>query len=83
MRCVCRYVREKRFSGFFLCLDEILRVIDSMQLTAKHQVATPAQWQQGEKVIITPAVSDEDAEKRFANIDRPVPYVRFTDQPAE
>lgn len=61
--------------------DEILRVIDSMQLTAKHQVATPAQWQQGDKVIITPAVSDEDAEKRFGKIDRPVPYVRFTDQP--
>lgn len=63
--------------------DEILRVLDSMQLTAKHQVATPAQWQQGEKVIITPAVSDEDAEKRFSNIERPVPYVRFTEQPTD
>ncbi len=61
--------------------DEILRVIDSMQLTAKHQVATPAQWQQGDRVIITPAVSDEDAAERFGNIERPVPYVRFTDQP--
>ena len=45
--------------------DEILRAIDSIQLTAKHQVATPAQWKHGEDVIITPAVSDEDAEKRF------------------
>lgn len=63
--------------------DEILRVIDSMQLTAKHQVATPAQWQQGDKVIITPAVSDEDAEQRFGVIERPVPYVRFTEQPKD
>ncbi|MEM8652623.1 MAG: peroxiredoxin [Pseudomonadota bacterium] len=61
--------------------DEILRVIDSMQLTAQHQVATPAQWQQGDKVIITPAVSDEDAKERFGDFEQPVPYVRFTDQP--
>jgi len=46
--------------------DELLRAIDSIQLTAEHQVATPAQWQHGEDVIITPAVSDEDAEKRCA-----------------
>ena len=63
--------------------DEILRVIDSMQLTAKHQVATPAQWQQGDKVIITPAVSDEDAKERFGGFEQPVPYVRFTDQPMD
>src|SRR6476469_9405212 len=44
---------------------EILRVIDSLQLTAKHQVATPADWKQGEDVIIVPAVSDADAEKMF------------------
>ncbi len=61
--------------------DEILRVIDSMQLTAQHQVATPAQWQQGDKVIITPAVSDEDAKERFGDFEQPVPYVRFTNQP--
>lgn len=61
--------------------DEILRVIDSMQLTAKHLVATPAQWTQGDKVIITPAVSDEEAAERFGEIERPVPYVRYTDQP--
>ena len=43
--------------------DEVLRVIDSLQLTAKHQVATPADWKQGEDVIIVPAVTDEDAKK--------------------
>ena len=61
--------------------DEILRAIDSMQLTAKHQVATPAQWKQGEDVIITPAVSDEDAEKRFGGFERVLPYLRKTKQP--
>lgn len=61
--------------------DEILRVIDSMQLTAKHQVATPAQWQSGENVIITPAVSDEDAKERFGEFDQPKPYIRITSQP--
>jgi len=63
--------------------DEILRVIDSMQLTAKHQVATPAQWKQGDKVIVVPAVSDEDAKERFGSFEQPVPYVRFTDQPTD
>ncbi len=61
--------------------DEILRVIDSMQLTAKHQVATPAQWQPGDKVIITAAVSDADAKERFGSFDQPKPYLRYTDQP--
>ena len=62
--------------------DEILRAIDSIQLTAKHQVATPAQWKQGEDVIITPAVSDEDAAKRFGSFDRVLPYLRKTKMPA-
>ena len=61
--------------------DEILRAIDSIQLTAKHQVATPAQWQQGEDVIVTPAVSDEDAEARFGGFDRVLPYLRKTKMP--
>ena len=61
--------------------DEILRAVDSIQLTAKHQVATPAQWKQGEDVIITPAVSDEDAEKRFPGFERVLPYLRKTKQP--
>jgi alkyl hydroperoxide reductase subunit AhpC len=62
--------------------DEILRVIDSMQLTAKHQVATPAQWKPGEDVIITPAVSDEDAKARFGSFTAPKPYLRITKQPS-
>ncbi|MEX0955210.1 MAG: peroxiredoxin [Rhizobiaceae bacterium] len=61
--------------------NEILRAIDSMQLTAKHQVATPANWQQGEDVIVTAAVSDEDAEKRFGGFERVLPYLRKTKQP--
>ena len=61
--------------------DEILRAIDSIQLTAKHQVATPAQWKHGEDVIITPAVNDEDAEKRFGSFERVLPYLRKTKMP--
>lgn len=61
--------------------DEILRALDSIQLTAKHQVATPANWKQGEDVIITAAVSDDDAVKRFGAFDRILPYLRKTKQP--
>ncbi|MGD9805235.1 MAG: peroxiredoxin [Hyphomicrobiaceae bacterium] len=61
---------------------EILRAIDSLQLTAKHQVATPANWNQGEDVIISPAVSNEDAEKRFGSFETVLPYLRKTKQPA-
>ncbi|MCV3207808.1 peroxiredoxin [Mesorhizobium sp. YC-39] len=62
--------------------DEILRAIDSMQLTAKHQVATPANWKQGEDVIITAAVSNEDAIKRFGAYETILPYLRKTKQPS-
>ena len=62
--------------------DELLRAIDSIRLTAKHQVATPANWKAGEDVIITPAVSDEDAEKRFGAFERVLPYLRKTKAPA-
>jgi alkyl hydroperoxide reductase subunit AhpC len=62
--------------------DEILRAIDSMQLTAKHQVATPANWKQGDDVIITPAVSNEDAKKRFGDYETVLPYLRKTRQPS-
>jgi alkyl hydroperoxide reductase subunit AhpC len=55
---------------------EILRVLDSLQLTAKHQVATPADWNQGEDVIIVPAVSDEDARERFPDYVAIKPYLR-------
>ena len=61
---------------------EILRVIDSLQLTAKYSVATPANWQDGEDVIIIPAVSDEDAKKKFPKGFTAVkPYLRITPQP--
>ena len=62
--------------------DEILRAIDSIQLTAKHQVATPANWKQGQDVIITGAVSDDEAIKRFGSFERVLPYLRTTSQPA-
>jgi len=62
--------------------DEVLRVIDSLQLTANHKVATPAQWQQGEDVIVTPAVSDDEATEKFGEFtERPVPYIRKVSQP--
>jgi alkyl hydroperoxide reductase subunit AhpC len=60
---------------------EILRVIDSLQLTAKHKVATPADWRQGEDVIITTAVSDEEAAERFPGYETVKPYLRKTPQP--
>ena len=62
--------------------DEILRVLDSMQLTARHKVATPVNWKQGEDVIIVPAVSDEDADQLFpAGYKKIKPYLRTTKQP--
>ena len=62
--------------------QELLRVIDSLQLTAKHSVATPADWKQGEDVIIVPAVSDEDATKKFPKgFEAKKPYLRVTPQP--
>jgi alkyl hydroperoxide reductase subunit AhpC len=63
--------------------DEILRVIDSLQLTAKHKVATPAQWKPGDDVILTPAVSDEEAQKKFGGFTRPKPYIRVAKQPRD
>ena len=64
--------------------DEILRVLDSMQLTAKHKVATPVNWQQGDDVIIVPTVSDEEAKGMFPNGWNTVkPYLRTTKQPSE
>jgi thioredoxin-dependent peroxiredoxin len=62
--------------------DEILRVIDSMQLTARHRVATPANWQPGQDVIILPSVSDEEARALFpAGWQAPRPYLRIVPQP--
>jgi alkyl hydroperoxide reductase subunit AhpC len=62
--------------------DELLRAIDSLQLTAKYQVATPANWKHGEDCIITAAVSDEEAPKKFPKgVRRVKPYLRYTPQP--
>jgi alkyl hydroperoxide reductase subunit AhpC len=62
--------------------DEILRVIDSLQLTAKHKVATPVDWKQGQDVIIAGSVSDEDAKKQYPNGWKTVkPYLRVVPQP--
>jgi thioredoxin-dependent peroxiredoxin len=62
--------------------DEVLRVIDSLQLTAKHKVATPAQWKQGDDVIIAGSVSDDDAKKTYPQgWKSPKPYIRIVPQP--
>ena len=62
--------------------DEVLRVIDSLQLTAKHKVATPVNWKQGEDVIIAGSVSDDDAKKVYPDgWKAPKPYIRIVPQP--
>jgi thioredoxin-dependent peroxiredoxin len=62
--------------------DEVLRLLDSCQLTAKHKVATPVNWKQGQDVIIVPAVSDEDAKKAYpGGWKAPKPYLRIVPQP--
>ena len=62
--------------------DEVLRVIDSLQLTAKHQVATPAQWQNGDDVIIAGSVSDDQAKERYPDgWEEPKPYIRIVPDP--
>ena len=62
--------------------DEVLRVIDSLQLTAKHKVATPVNWKHGEDVIIAGSVSDEDAKKQYPHgWKSPKPYIRIVPQP--
>src|SRR5690349_3928323 len=61
--------------------DEVLRVIDSLQLTAKHKVATPAQWKQGDKVIISGSVNNDQAKEIFGEWEEPKPYIRIVPQP--
>ena len=63
--------------------DEILRVIDSLQLTAKHSVATPVNWKAGEDVIIVPALSDEQAKEKFGDFKAIKPYLRVVPQPRD
>ncbi len=62
--------------------DEVLRVIDSLQLTANHKVATPAQWKQGDDVIIAGSVSNDDAKEIFGEWKEPKPYIRIVPQPS-
>ena len=62
--------------------DEILRVVDSLQLSAKHSVATPANWKQGEDVIIANSVNDDDAKAKFGDFTKIKPYLRTTKQPS-
>src|SRR5579884_1431511 len=61
--------------------DEVLRVIDSLQLTAQHKVSTPAQWQQGEDVIISGSVSNDEAKELFGEWEEPKPYIRVVPMP--
>jgi alkyl hydroperoxide reductase subunit AhpC len=61
--------------------DEVLRVIDSLQLTANHKVATPVNWRQGEDVIIAGSVSDDEAKEIFGEWESPKPYIRVVPQP--
>ena len=62
--------------------DEVLRVIDSLQLTAKHKVATPVNWKHGDDVIIAGSVSDDEARELFGEWEAPKPYIRIVPQPS-
>jgi alkyl hydroperoxide reductase subunit AhpC len=62
--------------------DEVLRVIDSLQLTANHKVATPANWTHGEKVIVAGSVSDDQAKELFGDFEAPKPYIRYVPDPS-
>ena len=61
--------------------DEVMRVLDSMQLTAKHKVATPVNWKDGDDVIILPSVSEEEAKAKYGSWTAPKPYLRIVPQP--
>src|SRR5262249_48562679 len=63
--------------------DEMLRVIDSLQLSAKHKVSTPVNWRQGENVIIAGSVANDEAKELFGEWKEPKPYIRIVPQPAE
>ena len=63
--------------------DEVLRVIDSLQLTAKHKVSTPVNWQQGQDVIIAGSVSNDEAEELFGEWEEPKPYIRIVPDPSK
>lgn len=62
--------------------DEILRVVDSLQRTDAHKVATPADWTPGDRVVVVPSLSNEEATERFGQVEAVTPYLRLTDDPA-
>ena len=62
--------------------EEILRTVDSLQLTAKHSVATPVNWTHGDRVIIVPSLSDEQAKEKFGEFETVKPYLRYVDDPS-
>ncbi len=61
--------------------DELLRVIDSLQLTAEQGLATPANWDRGDRVVVSPSIDDETAEERFGEVEYQRPYLRYVDDP--
>ena len=63
--------------------DEIIRVVDSLQMAPKHQLATPQGWQPGDKAVVLPFVKTEDAEKKFKNLESKFSYLRMVDCPKE
>ncbi len=63
--------------------DEILRVIDALQLADQFEIATPVDWQRGDRVIVPPNVSTADARAKFANVEEVKPYLRWADNPAK
>lgn len=63
--------------------DEILRVIDSLQLTDEYEVATPVDWVKGDRVIASPSMSTDDARERFENLEEVKPYLRYVDDPRD
>jgi alkyl hydroperoxide reductase subunit AhpC len=65
-----------------LNFDEILRVIDSLQLTSEHSVATPPNWKHGERVIIVPSLDNEAAKAKFGEFEQVEPYLRYVDDPS-
>jgi len=61
--------------------DEILRVIDSLQMTANHSVSTPVNWQAGERIIVAPTIPTDEAKEKFDNVEEQKPYLRYADAP--
>jgi alkyl hydroperoxide reductase subunit AhpC len=62
--------------------DEILRVLDSLQITSKYTLSTPVDWKPGDRVIVPPTISTEDAKEKFANVEEIKPYLRYADAPS-